>query len=499
MALTLPAILKMSGQAAIRGFTYQTIISVIHSLTDDDWEFVQVEPDTSNDKVDILWETADDQTRCQQVKSSIRNFSKTDVIAWLEKMIADVPSASQYELTLIGNVATGTDVFINDINKGKPTESSAVVDAELKKIKVTLIVFSIDFLESKVRDEVSKYLSVAGYHLPHSTIHLITGGLIYQFFQFSVLGVKVSRLEFSEHLMQWIKFNYGRDLGIETKRSKFSVLFYNNKERDFKKILIPFKPRLNHHPLTDEFRSKAMEKYRIANSIKLPKRVKPPSTDQPRMTALTGFLRPNGLSDSDIPHYQKELINEKMKEYFQITINNDFYNTGNLKQSFALSPLPFGGGYSYTGTDEEKKKRESVQALYWELETIKELKSFIEFFNSHYVMCLAVENSGSSFDEEITVNVLFPKHVDLIKPEDFYIPDDIDALDILIKKESVRNILRIEADSLITDYIYDPFINFDSMNELDLIYRLHNGDKRRKLKKDKLLHQIESRMNFEVL
>jgi hypothetical protein len=64
----------MGGQAAIRGFTYQTIVSVIKSLTNDDWTHVQVEPDTENDRVDILWENKDQKGLCQKVKSSVNNF-----------------------------------------------------------------------------------------------------------------------------------------------------------------------------------------------------------------------------------------------------------------------------------------------------------------------------------------------------------------------------------------------------------------------------------------
>jgi len=45
----------MSGQTAIRGFSYQAIVSVIQSLTDPEWEFVKAEPDTDNDKVDIIY------------------------------------------------------------------------------------------------------------------------------------------------------------------------------------------------------------------------------------------------------------------------------------------------------------------------------------------------------------------------------------------------------------------------------------------------------------
>ncbi len=84
----------MSGQAASRGFTFQTIVRVIKSLTNDEWTHVQVEPDTDNDKVDIIWESKDQNVLCRQVKSSVKNFSKPDILRWLDKMKQDVSDAS---------------------------------------------------------------------------------------------------------------------------------------------------------------------------------------------------------------------------------------------------------------------------------------------------------------------------------------------------------------------------------------------------------------------
>jgi hypothetical protein len=74
----------MSGQHAIRGFVYQTIASVLHSLVDTDWEYLTIEPSTPEEKVDMLWQDGTGFRKGQQVKSSINNFTKADIKQWLE-------------------------------------------------------------------------------------------------------------------------------------------------------------------------------------------------------------------------------------------------------------------------------------------------------------------------------------------------------------------------------------------------------------------------------
>jgi hypothetical protein len=109
----------MGGRAGIRGYTYQTIISVVQALRNGDWETVQIEPDTPDEKVDLIFESGGQQ-RCQQVKSSINNFLKHDIIRWLEEIITDVPGASRYDLMLIGHVSTDTNTWINQVNVYRP-------------------------------------------------------------------------------------------------------------------------------------------------------------------------------------------------------------------------------------------------------------------------------------------------------------------------------------------------------------------------------------------
>lgn len=47
----------------------------IGSLTDKKWNYIQVEPDSENDKIDILWEYPNNKMKVVQVKSSQNDTS----------------------------------------------------------------------------------------------------------------------------------------------------------------------------------------------------------------------------------------------------------------------------------------------------------------------------------------------------------------------------------------------------------------------------------------
>jgi hypothetical protein len=487
----------MSGQSAIRGFTYQTIASVIQSLSRSDWEKVMVEPNTTLDKVDIQWESETGEIYCQQVKSSVNNFSKTDIISWLELMILDIPNASRYELFLIGNVANPVNDFIKSIKEHDSKLSiNASIDPYIDKISIELVVFNPDYLESKVRDEVSRFLSNANYHLPHATISLIAGGLIYQFLQFSVLGTKVSRTEFSEHIVDWVKFNYSRDLGLETKRSKFAVQFYDVAGRRFVNSMRPYAFQLNDKLFTEKFRLKVIELCRLIVSIELPVRTKP----EIDITALRVPIKIpvfGQLSDADVSDDRKEFIRERLKKWFFVQIEDSFFYVGNLKQNLMTFAMPM-MGRGYSGTEEEKKKGEAITDLYWELRSIQEIKSLFDQLNSFSYYILIVENSGGSHDEELTINLTIPSSVEVITPDRFYVPGEYDALDVLIKSHFASSILGVRADSLIKEYSFGNFMDIDPMDQLDFAYKLGRTRDRLNLKQDKFVHRIESMMDVEV-
>lgn len=95
----------MGGREAIRGFAIQTLICLLDSLTSQsDWTSVTLEPDSSNDKVDICWIFGNGQRLVQQVKSSKNQIGKADVVRWCNELEAS-GGGTRYELLLAGPVA----------------------------------------------------------------------------------------------------------------------------------------------------------------------------------------------------------------------------------------------------------------------------------------------------------------------------------------------------------------------------------------------------------
>jgi hypothetical protein len=95
----------MGGREAIRGFAIQTLVCILDSLRDGrDWSDVTIEPDSGNEKVDVIWTNADGSRLAQQVKSSKNQISKASVVLWCSEL-KQSQSANKYQLILSGPVA----------------------------------------------------------------------------------------------------------------------------------------------------------------------------------------------------------------------------------------------------------------------------------------------------------------------------------------------------------------------------------------------------------
>ncbi|MDE1206026.1 hypothetical protein [Tenacibaculum larymnensis] len=95
----------MGGQEGLRGYIIQTIVAVIESLDDrESWEKVTLEPNEKLEKVDILWNYANNKNIAVQVKSSKNNIEFSNASKWIEELKKDMPSASEYQLYLVGSL-----------------------------------------------------------------------------------------------------------------------------------------------------------------------------------------------------------------------------------------------------------------------------------------------------------------------------------------------------------------------------------------------------------
>jgi hypothetical protein len=185
--------LVMGGREAIRGFAVQTIVCLFDSLSsEEEWTTVTLEPDSSNDKVDVYWEFADGSTCAQQVKSSINPIGKGHVKRWCSELKAS-GRYNKYQLILAGPIAAGAlaDAPFDGVEVPKPTsvDTLALVDQAITKVD--------RYLTSK---------SIAPVPLP------LRESLIYELVarmtQAAIYGKTMSRAEFDGWVLSTITASY---------------------------------------------------------------------------------------------------------------------------------------------------------------------------------------------------------------------------------------------------------------------------------------------------
>jgi hypothetical protein len=183
----------MGGREAIRGFSIQTLVVVLESLEDaaSQWIAVTLEPDSSNDKVDILWEFQD-RRRAQQVKSSQNQISKASVETWAKALKAS-QSANEYEVVLAGPVA-----------------QAVIDDAPFDGVEVPLplALDTLALLERAVT-KVDRYLTAKNIMpVPLSVREILVSLVAAQLTEGAIKGRRFTREEFDGWLLRWITSAY---------------------------------------------------------------------------------------------------------------------------------------------------------------------------------------------------------------------------------------------------------------------------------------------------
>ncbi|PJO48112.1 hypothetical protein [Brucella pituitosa] len=186
----------MGGREAIRGFAIQTLVCLLDAVAlDNTWIAVTLEPDSSNDKVDILWQYAD-HIKFVQVKSSKNVIGKSDVEGWAEDLKKS-GRALIYELRLAGPVAAGvfnTNVF-NDVQVPTPSSISLLdlTEQAVTKLDKYLTSKGIDAVPVGIREELVDICAS----------RLLSG---------SSVGTEVSREAFDGWLLHWLTSSYPQAL-----------------------------------------------------------------------------------------------------------------------------------------------------------------------------------------------------------------------------------------------------------------------------------------------
>lgn len=177
----------MGGQEGNRGYLIQAVIAILKSLDDATWTSVTIEPDSTSDKVDILWEGTKGR-KAVQVKSSVNPISKPNATSWAKALKSSI-SADTYELVLIGPTSKG--VARMAISQGVSIPSPKNLD--------------FDGLLSEAAHLLDKFLQYEG--LGRGTPaqrELMAKGLITKLSLLASGGVPLSRADFVKLLNQWL-------------------------------------------------------------------------------------------------------------------------------------------------------------------------------------------------------------------------------------------------------------------------------------------------------
>lgn len=107
-------------------------------------------------------------------------------------------------------------------------------------------------------------------------------------------------------------------------------------------------------------------------------------------------------------------------EQLEIALEDDFFELGDLsKNSLSSSAALFGcSDQLLEGTTNEKKKYNLIMRLEALFSTFIGISEFSNSFNGLFTLALCLDNSGSSYDEDIDITLKFPENI-LITPMEF--------------------------------------------------------------------------------
>jgi hypothetical protein len=182
----------MSGNASIRGYLVQTIISLLESLKEEnDWQNLRIEPVVNSNKVDLIFNYAD-TIKAIQIKSSQNQIGLAQVKLWAEELENSF-EADSYEVILIG-----------------PTAQS-VIDIKLHgNVKIpSPKVLDITALIEQAAHRIDVYLHEKGYaSIPPFIREEFISSLITKLENYSTSGDPLSRDDFDMLLNKWIMAIY---------------------------------------------------------------------------------------------------------------------------------------------------------------------------------------------------------------------------------------------------------------------------------------------------
>ena len=162
-------------------------------------------------------------------------------------------------------------------------------------------------------------------------------------------------------------------------------------------------PIISFVPNTEMTLSKYLEKicalFDDISAIKLEKRVELPERISKFIVGLNKYIE---ISKND------QMIIRSMADQLDINITDNFFVLGNLSENPAASVLTH--SYSLEGTDEEKGKYRAINKLLKTITKALEWASIENALSGKKCLKLALQNCGTSIDEDVEISLSIPKN-----------------------------------------------------------------------------------------
>ncbi|MBW0933948.1 hypothetical protein [Priestia megaterium] len=503
----------MGGRDGGRGYLYQSIAALLGSLKDDEWKYVEVEVESANDKVDIKWEYNDGKIKVVQVKSSQNNIPKSGMIEWLKKLTEDAPEADEFELFLIGNVQDTTSKFISKLNKAKTWKKTAADYKDLKdlikflpKIKIVLENFHQKSLESKSKWGLFELLSTMGHVVPPAFVNLMINSMLGQFALFSTDGKKLKREEYIKQLKASVYLQYPKVKDYGLTKKELSVEFYLKDQIEFSNTMTAIKG--NSLNLISSRKESLIELIREIESMVLPpyKEEQKKTEEKIDLTGISSMssTRLRSLVDGDSTEAQyksaeasdelKEEIIYETKKLLGVDIEKAFFHVGQLKKVDSVLDS------DEIGSTSEKDKDYLISRLALELMEYKGIAEYMNYIDSFNIVPLVLRNTGSISDENIEVNIKFPKYVDIMSGSNLKDPNRYAVKAFNDNEDLINNIFKHKKSYNLEEFVGESQpVAFFERPVITGVHASHIVQERERdgMLKRKALHDLKQLFDFK--
>lgn len=291
---------------------------------------------------------------------------------------------------------------------------------------------------------------------------------------FMVNNVDDLRRLFTNHLAMYflpIIMGEKETSSVTAKKSKLNIQDYNNSEEGCAAIL--HSDYLNGN-FVAKMEKDIVEKIDKAKQTILQSRVEEVNADEEKISDSEGSkdelleLQDAKLALKDIDFFKSLTSNVDIKDDWKesilsfanrlgISIDDTFWNVGNLTISKALlNPMLGGGGPTLNGKDEEKQHYSEIKEIYWKIEELNEYREFLGVIDSYKIVELVLANDGTTFDEDIDVKLHVGKG-NIVKKENLPIPGIL-TIDDFIEMQFTESVFKMRETENISEYVGYPIM-----------------------------------------